>query len=159
MPNVMKKASDKVAAILSTHVQDTEVWRNRLLQPFWRGGDVFYSPQMFNFFLDKLRAGWFDHMPHYWWHGLAELPKVNPDFAIELIVAILERIRAADTNSGLIGFENFALSAEFLMALEKNNGEEFLRQMLPQVIMLVQSSEFVNEMGEKDDRLGAYHYV
>lgn len=159
MPNVMRQASDKVAVILSAHVQDTEIWRNRLLQGFWRGGDIFYSPEMFDFFLDKLRAGWFDQMPHYWWHGVVELPKTNPDIAIELIVKILERILTTDTNSGRINFENFGLSAEFLSVLEKNNGEEFLRRVLPQVVALVQSSEFVNEIGDKDDRLGVYHYV
>jgi hypothetical protein len=158
MPNIMRAESKKVAVLLSPRLDNSDPCRNQFMQVAIRG-ELFYSPEMFGLFLEKLRVGWFDKTPQYWWHQFDELPKFSPSLATDLVVSILERLRQQFNGGGSIEVNQFSLSTEFITSLEQQSPEEFPCRILPVAIALIYACEFLHEDGELDDRLVVYHLV
>ncbi len=162
LPPVMKARSAQVAALVSPHLDNGEIWKKRFLALI-NFGEIYHSREMFDLFLQALRAGWLDDAKdQLFWHRFHAMPKDCPKLAAELLGEYFDRIctiRPTGSPFEDIGHRQ-ALPENFIHDLEKSDPESFVRQLLPRVVREVQARKMDSPRGCEDrDHLWPYLYL
>lgn len=138
---LLKHRSARVAELLRPHQQKGDAWMRRF-RGIFHFGHFHHSQEMFGFVLELIGEGLFDEGDDLRWYSLNEMAEQRPDFAVELLVIILERIisqakNKGETNPFVQNVSNREIDSRFIKTVSEKAPAQFAERIIPIIKQLV----------------------
>lgn len=163
--NVIKIYSSRIAALIKHFKNKNDKWKQRFRYLF-KLGDVHYSREMMDLFLDSIDDGTLDGArPGFavnddCWSMLYGMSKENPEYCAEAIAHWLDRICVIADENQQKPFEqkdaNSLSGVNIIKVTSQGAPITYVKLLLPRIINLIVKYEYNLDNGKIKDEIWAY---